>query len=671
MTNTFQSERSFRLYGDKPIVLKRSQIPDILKYYQTAYTESENHFRSNYEDSFLTYLANYRGISTRAVKPWDEANEYFMPATNINVENYTTREMGTLRGAHHLVTVLPTGRDDDQKAKTVELYLRYMFEKKMRGFVKLNDTRRQKNIYGTVICSMPWEIDIVKDDLEGKYLFDKSVDDWVRESLEESQVEGEAPAPKDFSQVEIEPILESFEDYEVKALEVDQMIKDQPELEVLDIFGFKTDPSGGTDIQKHAYSIIETSETMDEIMHKVRDNKYDSEQVKKLKDSISDSERTIEFEKNNHHEDSNKSQDARDALDGLFSNKNVARGIRIWICYGRHDLGKGYEEETITIIAGKTFVLRMARTPFKIRGKTFRPLLADRFITMPHRFYGIGIGELLDSQNALLNHLVNNILNHQDWTTSPPIITPLDGDWDPEHAIFGPAQNWPTDNPEGFKVLNLPDIKPSMIAMVQFVEGFIQKSLGINDFTLGGQGNIVNNQTAHGLANILRETSRRIDSYSQVSQETFLKDMFEMILMESQLFLDKTEIPKITDIEEEFKFEDVLNEDIQGFYDIEIRADSVSASREFEQLSIQNLIQVLSQVKGPGGSTLYDMQKLGDKLLEANQFEFPEKFHYDPKKDPLAQATGQVPPGADTHPTNPETKTEIDRKAEGALGPIK
>jgi hypothetical protein len=115
--------------------------------------------------------------------------------------------------------------------------------------------------------------------------------------------------------------------------------------------------------------------------------------------------------------------------------------------------------------------------------------------------------------------------------------------------------------------------------------------------------------------------------------------MFEMILLESQLFLDETEIPKITDIKDEeiqFKFNTIENKDLQGFYDIKIYANSLTASKEFDQIKWQNMLQIFSQIQDPQtGMPLYDIKHIGDKVLESNGEPFPANYHYAPDQEKM------------------------------------
>ena len=637
---TIQDERSKTLYSKEPIIIPEDKYSDFIEKTKKNYNEAKDYFEQNYEQDFVRDIANYMSIPSESYKPWSDANDYFMPATNITVENYVARMMETIRGGRDFITVYPRGRSDEEKAKLVQLYLRYMFETPMRGFRPLNNTYRSKCIFGTAICHMPWNLQYTKVKIDGTYIWDKGAGeegDWIRELIDEGTSEiDDKPPPKDFSDFTdeaLEQILKSNKDYIVKDLYEVKKLKDNPELELLDLFNVKIDPSGGPDIQKHRYTIIESVESIDDIRRKVAQGIYDKDQVDKLLMNLpKDTKVNVAIDNNGISQ--------RNANEGITDTATKS-GVKIWTIYDKDEIeSDGFEEEIIAVIANKEYLLSFIRTPFNNNGHTFRPLLVDKFIELPYRFYGLGICRMLEELNFLLNHLVNQILNHGDLMNSPPLIYPQEGQWDPNYSVFGPGQTWPSDNVDGFKILPTPDIKASQIQMVIFVEGFIQKSLGISDFTLGrSTGSIVTNDTAHGMANILRETNRRLDYYSQTSHETFIKDMFEMILLESQLFLDETEIPKITDIKDEeiqFKFNTIENKDLQGFYDIKIYANSLTASKEFDQIKWQNMLQIFSQIQDPQtGMPLYDIKHIGDKVLESNGEPFPANYHYAPDQEKM------------------------------------
>jgi hypothetical protein len=673
VNKNIQDERQSTLYGDKPIIIGKERYSEIINYYCKCHKNSYDWFKRNYEQDFIRYFANYLSIPGEIYKPWSEANDYFMPATNINVETILARTLETIRGGRDFVTIFPRGRDDEQKSKIIQLYLRYTFENKMKGYTKLVDGYRTKLIYGTSIYSMPWELEYCKKKIPGVYIYDKETKEFIKE-IQEEATEGK-PTYKDFSGVDVKPILDSNPSFVIKDLFEDVKLKDNSNLELLDIFNVKIDPTGGNDIQKHRFTIVETVETIDTIRRKAYEGIYDKEQVNALIGSFSkDKSLGAENTSANLTLDNPGLMD-RNSIDGKSNDDlNVENGVKIWICYGRHEIGYDrFEEETITVIANQNFLLRFTQTPFEINGQTYRPLLVDRFITLPHRFYGIGVCQVLESLNYLLNHLVNQILNHGDLYNSPPLIIPTEGQFEVENNILGPGQTWQSDNSDGFKILETPDIKSSQVTMITFIEGFMQKTLGISDFTLGqGSGNIVKNDTAHGMANILRETNRRLDFYATNSQELFLKAMFEMIIWEAQKFLDEEEIPKITDMDKEeikFTFNKVTNENVQGLYDVKIFADSLTASKEFEQIKWQTQIQMLGQLQDPiTGMPLYDMRKMGDKWMEAFGEPYPEKLHYQPP--PEALAMGMTPETPDKSPPNLNTPTEKMKNPEGRLGPI-
>jgi len=673
-----QDERLSTLYGEKPIVIPKERYDKIVNCYVNFHKKSNQWFKNNYENNFCRYMGNFLSISGEIIKPWPDANDYFMPVTVINIETILARTMETIRGGRDFITLFPRGRNDEANAKVTQLYLRYMFETPMKGHSKLVDGNRTKFIYGTSIYTMPWELEYGKKQIPGKYIFDKETDDFIREAPEESGLPADSPKkeppPKDFSDVDVQAILDSNPNYILKDLIEDVKLIDNPNLEIQDIFSVKVDSSGGQDIQKHKFTIIETVETIDTIKRKVGTKFYDKDQFDALLKSFANEDKKDPDQpitSANIFQD-NSGKELRDAIEGnSSSDMSVENGVKIWTCYGRHDLGRDFEEETITIIANSKFIFRMVRTPFMINGRTYRPILVDRYITLPYKFYGLGPAQIIESLNYLLNHLVNQILNHGDLYNSPPLITPAEGQWAPEENIFGPGQVWTSDNSDGFKILETPDIKASQITMITFIEGFIQKTLGISDFTLGqGAGSIVKNDTAHGLANILRETNRRLDFYAQNSHENFLKEMIEMILWESQQFLDKVEIPKITDMTKEeikFTFNDVNNDDIQGLYDVKIFADSLTSSKEFEQLKWQTQIATLGALTDPQTKfPLYSMQMMGDKYLEAFGEPFPEKLHYVPKPNI------PIPPSSpEEGPDNLKTPTEKMSQPEGRLGALK
>lgn len=658
--------KSSRLYSDEPIQASKKAQTRILKFFSDSFEQSKDWFRRNYEEDFIRYSANFQNIPGDVVKPWAGANDYFLPSTMINIENYVARLMENIRGAREFVSVMPRGRDDEEKARMVEQYLRFSFENRMKGFPELVKGIRNTLTYGTSIYTMPWEMKIHSVPIPGKYLFDTETNDWVREIDEESNFKVSPSPPKDFTGIDLTPILNVYENFEIRKLRSNETIEDGPKLELQDPFNVKIDPNGGMDIQDHAYVIIESIETKDQMRRKVEQGIYDDVAVKRLFQFIGDLTEESLKQDNDSHE-------IRDSVEDIITDFGKKDGIKIWTCYGKQALEEdGLEDEVIAVVAGNgRFLLRLVVTPFQVNGIPYKPILTDRFIELPHRFYGIGISQILENLNYLLNHTLNQILNHGDLYNSPPMVVPEDVMFQTDEIVWGPGQIFKSDTADSFRILETPDIKQSQVLLLQFLEGFIQKSLGINDFVTQG-GGTVNNQTAHGLASIMRETNRRIDFYSRNMQENFLKDMFQMHLKESQNFLDKMEIPRIMDLDEEgskrFEFDNIFNSDLQGGYDIRIFSDSTTASQEFQQLKWQTLIQQHAQMMDPTtGAPIYDIKKMGDENLRAFDEPFPERFHR--QQQPIDQV---IPPTIQTTEIDgrkPPTPN-LDQASEGRLGII-
>ena len=414
MPKTIKNLKSDRLYSDQPIQSSPKQTEKIKKFFTESFFSAKEWFRTNYEEDFLKYLANFQSIPGDIIKPWPDANDYFMPATMINVENYLARIMETIRGAREFVTVMPRGQNDMDRATIVEQYLRYTFEQPMNGYSQLVNGIRNTLIYGTSVYTMPWEMKIHRRRIRGKYLFDTETNDWVREIPEERQFQMDPTPPKDFSGIDLTPVTRVYDNFEERPLFENIILKDSPKLELQDVFNVKVDPHGGTDIQNHAYVIVESVETKDEIKRKVAQGIYDSEQVKRLFQRIDALD--LEFK------ETDESKDARDALEQVITDFGKKDGVKMWTCYGKQALEEdGMEDEVIGVLAGSgQFVLRLVNTPFAVNGVPYKPILVDRFIELPHRFYGIGIGNILSNLNYLLNHLVNQVLNHGDLYNSPP-----------------------------------------------------------------------------------------------------------------------------------------------------------------------------------------------------------------------------------------------------------
>ncbi len=612
--------RQARLYGEKPIVIPEEKYQDIVDYYIKCYTNSDEWFRRNYEHEFIRFYANYLSIpGDNQYKPWPTANDYFMPSTNIAIENYVARQVGTIKGAKEFVSVLPRGKDDEKKAEASQSILRYYFENPMEGFQKAVTSFRNTDIYGTSIAAMPWSYEIYKVEIPGVYLWDTETEKYVVEV--DFQGDEEAP-PMNFASVEdLSVVLAENPNFKKRKLFEDVVIKDCPDLQILDLLNVRVDPNGGPDIQKHEYVIIESIETRDTLRRKAENGIYDKDQVDKLLRKLNP-DRTLRLS------DKNQGQQERDNIERKITNIGKRGGLLVKTCYGKHKVDFStnvdgtepmdvFEEECISIIVEDLELVKMGITPFTRKGIPYRPLLVDRFIELPNRFYGVGPAQILEPLNYVLNHLVNQVLNQGDLFNAAPLITPLDSDFDPQFVSYGPAQTWQSDNPDGFKLLPVPDVKSSQMQMIIFFQEFIQKSLGINDFTTGGQGS-QHNQTARGIASVIREVNRRIDFYAAGSHNNFYKKMFEMMMWQLQEFMSPDELPRITDAsEKEIDIVAVFGDGLDIDADVKVRSDLLTATREVERAQTKELLEIALKSRDEDtGQFILDIVEITDLLAK-------------------------------------------------------
>lgn len=173
----------------------------------------------------------------------------------------------------------------------------------------------------------------------------------------------------------------------------------------------------------------------------------------------------------------------------------------------------------------------------------------------------------------------NQMIDRGSINNNPPIITP--SDHEDELNPFGPGVKWKSDNPNAYRVLELPKQEQMEFAKMNFLLGMVQKLFGVMDYAVSDTGGLASNRTASGIATVVGEGNIKFDDMIRALQDTN-EDLYEFIVNLNADNLDDDFIYQLTE-QQDNPFKSINKSYWAGNYDFESVGNSVNINRELEQ----------------------------------------------------------------------------------------
>lgn len=257
-------------------------------------------------------------------------------------------------------------------------------------------------------------------------------------------------------------------------------------------------------------------------------------------------------------------------------NQAMRKPILIYEWYGRYDIDEdGKDEELVVFICPvKKVLLGWMLSPFQVR-----PFFHYQIIPMEGKPFGKGVPEFLCGMRDMTDAVFNQMIDRGSINNNPPIITP--SDHEDELNPFGPGVKWKTENPAGYRVLELPKSEQMEFAKMEFLLGMVQKLFGVTDYSLGSESSIASNRTASGIMTIVGEGNIKFDDMIRALQDVN-EDLYNFIVLLNSDNLDDDFIYQLTE-QQGNPFKTINKSYWGGNYDFESVGNSININRQIEQ----------------------------------------------------------------------------------------
>ena len=499
--------------------------------------------------------------------PWDGASDVGIPIDAFTIEGLLPRFLKVCYGAKPVAWVRGKGQSDIEAAPLVQEALNYQLTRLMKIYRKMKLVFKNVIIEGDAFTKCVWEkktrpfnkvVYYLQNELTGEYI--------VNEDGTPVQVKEDFPAAPGLVVVKDE-IQDEKTIYEGPAL-YGRTIKEiiipknaiSPEIEEWDWI---------CDSYEVTYDWIIRREG------DIKEGKFKN--IKKIKENI---------------------------LNNADHAKAMRKPILIYEWYGKFDInGDDKDEEIVAFVAPEhNVILGWMLSPFQVR-----PFFHYQIIPMEGSPYGKGVPEFLTGLRDMTDATFNQMIDRGSINNNPPIITPSDHEEDLNP--FGPGVKWKSENPSGYKVLELPKSEQMEFAKMEFLLGMVQKLFGVTDYALGSESSIASNRTATGIMTIVGEGNIKFDDMIRALQDVN-EDLYDFIVNLNSENLDDDFIYQLTE-QQGNPFKTLNKSYWGGNYDFESVGNSVNINRAIEQdralLSYNTVLNSLGKNPAISEETMLDV----------------------------------------------------------------
>ena len=479
--------------------------------------------------------------------PWDGASDVGIPIDAFTIEGLLPRFLKVCYGAKPIVWVRGTAQSDVPKAPIVQEALNYQLTRMIKIY------RRMKLVFKTVViegdgfAKCVWEKQTRPINRIVRYLQNPQTEEYVLNPQTGKPLE----VKEDFALQPIDefgtmPVMIKDEIQEEKTIYEGPMVYGRTIKELV-----IPKNADSPDIEEWDWICDTYEKTFDWLIRRegdIKEGKFKN--IDKIREDV--------IAKSSDH------------------NKAMRTPIKIYEWYGKYDInGDDKDEEIIAFVCPKYKVLLgWMLTSFPIR-----PFFHYQIIPMEGRPFGKGVPEFLLGLRDMIDATFNQMIDRGSISNNPPIIVP--SDHEDELNPFGPGVKWKSENPNAYRVLELPKSEQMEFAKMEFMLGMVQKLFGVMDYAVADTGGLAGNRTASGIASVIGEGNIKFDDMIRALQD-INEDLYDFIVNLNSDNLDDDFIYQLTE-QQENPFKAINKSYWAGNYDFESVGNSININRGIEQ----------------------------------------------------------------------------------------
>ena len=305
-------------------------------------------------------------------------------------------------------------------------------------------------------------------------------------------------------------------------------------------------------------------------------------------------------------------------------------------------------DDALSVMVGDVPILPGGSIPIPFAHKEF-PMLVVPFIKSPGEFEGIGLPQIMESPQTMLNTIKNQRIDSATLRIHTPFIVNPVANIDKNDLRIRPFGIIYSTDPNGVRELQFSDVKQSAYEEENLLKSDLRYASGVDDAAMGVAGGGSATETRHLRESTLERVRLFINHIGSA-----LSDMMRWWLsMRGQFTTTKEELRIIGDDGVE-QFILVSPDDYRGDYDYKAAVNPNIAGRDdVDKKQIMELFQMLQMVPG------VDLDKLISKVVSywgmgLNDIRAPQE-----KPNPMAQQP--VGPDGQPIPQQPPDQSFMDQ----------
>lgn len=544
-------------------------------------TEARVHWRTRFDevDDFTRRYEAKRSISglvgwganpksSPKDSPWNNASDVGIPIEAFTIEGLVPRFLKVCYGAKPNVWVRGESDDDHEQAPVVQEALNHQLTKYIKIYRRMKNCFRNVSMAGDGFVKCVWEKEEKIINRTAFYLADAMTGQVeLNEDGSPVEVERDAEIPKPenaggrmytkVKKIVSEP-KKTYDGPKIYSRSVKDIIvpkdADTPDMQELDWVA---------DLYERTLDWCKRRVAEDEM--ELEEGKFDEKAVRELSELV--------VTKSTGHNKENPSF--------------VKLLITEW--HGQYDVNDdGFLEEIVVFLGGMsnqvvvntkdeqmdTKLLGWMITPYPKR-----PFFHYQIIPKDGSFYGLGVPEFLIGIRNLIDAVFNQMIDRGSIANNPVTITPPGHD--PDENPYGPGAQWVSDNPNAFRVLDMPKAEQLEFVKLEFLLSLVQKLFGVTDYALGSESSIASNRTASGIMTIVGEGNIKFDDMIRSLQDVN-DELYDFIVQLNAELLDDEFVYMVTGSQEN-PFRKIKKQVWAGNFDFESAGNSININRQIEQ----------------------------------------------------------------------------------------
>lgn len=445
----------------------------------SRYTTARN-WREPLKQKWDDFYDLYRGVLDSTTKSIWQAN-IFVPYAFSTIETIVPR----LVAGRPQIDVMPREEGDTDYARVQNYLVDYQWDQCDMDKL-LPDIVRQMLIYGTSVVKVYW---------------DKKV-----ETVEE--------------EIEIDP---DFPELGSQKVEVEKTTKNQPVVEMVDLYDFFWDPKG-FDIDSCGWVAHRTYRSYDYLIKMQKQGLY-----KNVNLLEKDKTRPFKGETDKITRTTALGTTDPQSVSGDSDKEANIELIEYW------------EDNRVVTIANRTVVIRDDKNPFAHGKKPF-----VRFVdqSVPKEFCGIGELEPIETLQKELNDMRNQRMDNASLILNRMWLVQNGANVDEDELVSDVGGVIHTDKIEGVQALYPPEIPNSSYREETLIKADIQQTTGITDYTKGVASDALANETATGISMMQEAGNARI-KLKMMNIEMGIREIGELFISLNKQFIDEETVIRI------------------------------------------------------------------------------------------------------------------------------